>query len=378
MVKKPKPPHPRPAPTPARAARVVEISAQASFTGVFLMKRILAEGARRGLGVIELARESLGVTDSHFRGLCNGSKEVNKLGPEAIAQAARFLNSAPINIMLAAGQLTLDDFNAGPGRVEDHLQPALRFILEDPELGSLVHPKILNAEPEVQRSLVWIYQLRSGIQLIPGQVTKPDIIKRHHEMSREQPELLPNTGGVTAYERMIRACRELGITLKSRRLRNGTFVEALGVAIHATAWGTQSNQETAKSLDVAKAVEMFGPELSLLDSLDPEPDVFQSGVVAAALLALALDPATRKFFELLSAASGSSARQPVPIRDLLALMGTVSGPLRTQELCEITLHAVNYWKKSQSHELAKEPLGSPPSRLLVQTVQRVRASKERD
>ncbi len=348
--------------------------------GALLICRILEEGGRRGLTKEELGRESLGVQRSYFSGLCAGDRDVPSLGEDAITKAARFLGIARITAKLLAGQLIEDDFYAGPGTYQDALKPALRMILDDPEW--VPPPSILSADTELQSFIVHLYERATQRILIAGKLTQHDVIEQLRAAVQEQESPIDTLESTTA-DRVLRACRKSGITLKSPRLRNGAIVDALGLATHGSTWSIDS---TGKTFDVAAAVKAFASELKLLDSVNPQLETFHTGVVAAALLSLSLDPTTLDFFSCLSKAQGkgSTSDIPGPMRKLLALVSKVkkratqwTSVLAAKEICSMTLQAVDSWKEPERGRVHHETSGASASEVLTRTVQRVAQIKRR-
>jgi hypothetical protein len=149
---------------------------------------ILAAAAARRMGIHEAARAALGVSPSHFANLRSGDKDVTQLGEERIARAARFLGIPKVSVMLAAGQLRIEDFYSEPEKVSAQLQPALRFILADPELSPYLSPAILKADAAVQQAFVLLYERATGRVLIRGKVPAEEIVARHRTLTQPESE----------------------------------------------------------------------------------------------------------------------------------------------------------------------------------------------
>jgi hypothetical protein len=154
----------------------------------------------------------------------------------------------------------------------------------------------------------------------------------------------------TQNDRVYGAFREAGLILKSKRLRDGFFVDALNIALRGSTRKDQDKRATPE-LDLYKAVATFSPELRLLDSVNPQPDVFYGGIVAAALIALSLDPSDVTFFDLLSRRQGNvrdGAKDPVQavLDHVLSLKHQRSAWVnaRQVDLCARTLRALTAWK----------------------------------
>lgn len=110
----------------------------------------------------------------------------------------------------------------------------------------------------------------------------------------------------TALDRVYGAYGQHDLVLTSKRLRYGMIAEALWLAMRGVASKSETGATTGlDDLDVYEAVGAFREELLMLDSVNPDPDVFQTGVVAAALLGLAVDPKGLPFFAALARNEGS-------------------------------------------------------------------------
>ena len=150
--------------------------------GAQLMNLILTAANDRGLSVEETAREALGVSLSHFYSLRNGGKEIQQLGEEHIARAARFLGFSRVAAKLAAGQLAPEDFYSEPEVVRHYLRPAMRYIQSDPEFAPYIPATIVDLPANVQHIFIMLYERATGRSLIPGRVSPEEIAKRHREL----------------------------------------------------------------------------------------------------------------------------------------------------------------------------------------------------
>lgn len=158
----------------------------------------------------------------------------------------------------------------------------------------------------------------------------------------------------TLYDQVTGAFREQGLILKSKRLRAGTIVDALSIARRGQAGGKDD-------FDLYEAVAYFSQELRLLDSVDPQPDQFHTGVVSAALLALALNTNNLAFFAQLASRKIPDSKTPLkkelldPVARVLWNIAKIkkekSGwkPDVQMALCEVTLAAIEAWKKGEKH-----------------------------
>lgn len=158
------------------------------------------------------------------------------------------------------------------------------------------------------------------------------------------------TAAETQNDRVYGAFREADIVLRSKRLRDGFFVDALNIALRGCTRKDQ-DKRSVPEIDLYRAVSTFKSELQLLDSVDPQPEIFYGGVVAAALIALSLDPSDVTFFDLLSRRQGNikeGAKDPVQsvLDHVLSLKHQRSAWVnaRQVDLCARTLRALTAWK----------------------------------
>jgi hypothetical protein len=184
----------------------------------------------------------------------------------------------------------------------------------------------------------------------------------------------------TLFDRVSGAYHQHQLTLKSERLKNGMIGDALYIAWRGVA-RTMDKEADEDDMDIYKVVGTFAPELSLLDSVNPQNDLFQTGVLAAALLSLALDPQLIGYFGQLSKREGNKRQGLLdPVEALLHMVGTLKdrrgawGKAQQQELCAAALTGAFAWKAGDSHPhyWVKESL--PPADI-HELVRRVRERK---
>jgi hypothetical protein len=184
----------------------------------------------------------------------------------------------------------------------------------------------------------------------------------------------------TIFDRVTGAYREQGLTLRSKRLRSGTIADALSIASRGVARGEDADGRTSDDFDVYESVRRFAPELRLLDTVNPQNEIFYTGVLSAALLSLALDSAALEFFDRLSHARGSKKEGNLdPVEGLRVIIGRLKNKQarlrREQErLCAVALGAVDVWNAGETapgywSSGRYEPVD------LLSTVQRVRELK---
>lgn len=191
----------------------------------------------------------------------------------------------------------------------------------------------------------------------------------------------------TLFDRVSGAYHQHGLILKSERLKAGTIGEALSIAWRGVARDSATSE--GEEIDIYKVVGTFAPELSLLDSANPQNDTFQTGVVAAALLSLALDPGLIGYFEQVSQGQGSKRLGLLdPVEALLNMIASLKGGAEAratrrrgawgraqqQELCAGALTGALAWKTGESHPHYWVREALPPADV-DEVVRRVRERK---
>jgi len=220
-----------------------------------------------------------------------------------------------------------------------------------------------------------------------GKLPAPDAVLATVYRCRDRSELLElhaafdtQAAAETVFDRVTGAFREQRLDLKSKRLRSGTIADALSIATRGVARGEDAEGGTGEEWNVYEAVELFAPELRLLDTVSPQNEVFYTGVLAAAFLSLALDPANLDFFRLVSQAQGETRDGTVdPVAGVLANVARLKNKSarfrRDQErLCATTLGAVQAWREG-SGSLGYWSSGKYEPVNLVRTVRQVREAK---
>lgn len=150
--------------------------------GASLLALILDKANTQGLGPRELAQDALGVSYGYFAALRSGDKEIPKIGDDLVARMAEFLGLPKVAVLLAAGQLKLEDFYHDTEAVHDHMQPALQFIQRDPEIGAYLPVSAFVADPALQLFLIMLYEKASGRTLIPGKTSAEEIVERYRNL----------------------------------------------------------------------------------------------------------------------------------------------------------------------------------------------------
>jgi len=153
-------------------------------------------------------------------------------------------------------------------------------------------------------------------------------------------------------DRVTAAMREVGLTLRSRRLRQGAFADALSLAWRGKTRGIDATGRRYEEFNLHQAIAAFADELRALDSVDPTPEVFYTGVCAAALLSLSMNPNSIEFFRDLADANIALRTEPpfTPVQAVRRLIEDFRGKKKSardrqaqETLCAVVLGAVDLW-----------------------------------
>lgn len=149
-------------------------------------------------------------------------------------------------------------------------------------------------------------------------------------------------------DQIFGAYRQHGIEITSPRLRSGQITVALGIALLGRSY--KPARHTTRRVDPYVAVGIFREELQNVDRFRVDWQVFASGVLATALLCLALHPQQTEFWELLSKRQGTKQQGTMdPIEAVLQEINAMrnakkSAVARSQvELAGRTMRAFQAW-----------------------------------
>ncbi|GJL95776.1 MAG: hypothetical protein DHS20C05_21810 [Hyphococcus sp.] len=159
-----------------------------------------------------------------------------------------------------------------------------------------------------------------------------DLYRAHHATS----------SALSRLDEIQAAFRENELSLNSRRLKHGLLVQAFTLALR----GRIRTASSETPVNLRKAVSLFRDELLLLDEAMPSAEIFQTGVVAAALICLTIYPKDSGFFEKLTQEKGNKRDGLMdPVECVLNLVekiryqGTASIDAVQEDLCARTVRA---------------------------------------
>jgi len=179
------------------------------------------------------------------------------------------------------------------------------------------------------------------------------------DMSKDEFDSLVNNANdiifnaLPSWEQVKIIYADLGLNMSSDRLRSGLIYEALSLALRGKQRNLQDKRSAREKEDInlRKAVEFFKEELLFLDQVTPKIDVFLTGVLAAALIMLALDKAGVKDFLIkLNDGQGETKNgKQDPIHNLLNIISKHrlnkrnNDPKLAIDLCQKSVQAMMLW-----------------------------------
>ena len=107
-----------------------------------------------------------------------------------------------------------------------------------------------------------------------------------------------------ADEEIKRGFAACGFTPLSYRLKHGKLAEPIYMAFRGGLW-SEEDDRFLQPIDFVEAVGVIKDELVILDALEPPQRLFNSGLIAAAFIGLALEPSSEAFFGRLARREGS-------------------------------------------------------------------------
>jgi transcriptional regulator with XRE-family HTH domain len=130
--------------------------AELARPGGALLAMLLTAASHRQMQLQELAA-ALGVGYPYIAQLRSGYREVVNVSEDFITKAAKFLEVPRLSILLAAGRVRISDFYE-TSNLAEKVEPALRFIQADGEIGGSMPASVFTADKKLQLFIVDLYQ----------------------------------------------------------------------------------------------------------------------------------------------------------------------------------------------------------------------------
>ncbi len=205
-----------------------------------------------------------------------------------------------------------------------------------------------------QRQLAWT----SGKLIAPENVvvqiidiTAADFLALMEEIQANRKASLP----INEYVKTI--YMELGLSFNSARFKEGLISEAITVAFRGRPRALQDKRfiKERVELNLKKAIELFSEELLFIDSLDPKPELFLTGVLAAALIMLGATSPNTEIREFLVRLNNHQSEIKDGLEDPVAgLLRVLEGyrmsdrnaqSQMTIDLCKKVIQSITLWQE---------------------------------
>lgn len=149
--------------------------------GAALLVWLIKTAIQRGEKMNELA-SALGVTYGYLIQLKKGIRSTTRISEEVIRSSARYLSVPAIAVRLAAGQVTLSDFDLPGERFSQRVDNGLDFISKDPAYSFLLPPGVEKLSTEVKASIVVLYEGATGARLLSNRDHLLDAVEQLHDL----------------------------------------------------------------------------------------------------------------------------------------------------------------------------------------------------
>ncbi len=154
--------------------------------------------------------------------------------------------------------------------------------------------------------------------------------------------------------------QELGLIFSSERIKGGFISEAINIALRGRPRNLQDKRMSheREDIDLNKAIKLFSTELAFLDSINPKPDLFVTGVLAGALIMLGTHRDLQEFFTRLNNRQGEHQNNlEDPVAGLIRTIerhridDQAMPSLLSVELCRKTIQCITLWEEGPGSPL---------------------------
>ncbi|MHB1266017.1 MAG: hypothetical protein ACYCY2_00265 [Acidithiobacillus ferriphilus] len=160
-------------------------------SGSALLAMLLAAATHRQMQLQDLAAE-LGVTYSYLAQLRSGYRNVINVSEDFLTQAAKFLEVPRMAVLLASGRVQISDFYAAQN-IQDKIEPALRFIQSDGEIGGSMPATVFMLDKDIQLFIIDLYQKATHRNLL-GQPVAYQEMNEYAAMAMPVPSTQTESG----------------------------------------------------------------------------------------------------------------------------------------------------------------------------------------
>ena len=154
--------------------------------------------------------------------------------------------------------------------------------------------------------------------------------------------------------------QELGLNFSSERIKGGFINEAINIALRGRPRNLQDKRMSheREDIDLNKAIKLFSSELTFIDSINPKPDLFVTGVLAGALIMMGTHRDLQEFFTRVNNRQGEHKNNlEDPVAGLIRTIerhridDRAMPSLLSVELCRKTVQAVTLWEEGYESPL---------------------------
>ena len=200
-----------------------------------------------------------------------------------------------------------------------------------------------------------------------GKLTAPEtLLAQVYEINQEDFSLLNQAVNIkraqllAPNEAIQDIYTELGLEFSSDRIKSGFIYDAINIALRGKPRTLQDKRHSSEKeeVDMRKAIKLFSQELMLLDSLNPKPDIFVTGVLAACLIMLGTHRDLKEFFQRVN--SGQVEYQDGledPVAGLIRVIqrhriDDQAMPAHLAiDLCRKTIQSITLWEEGRDSPL---------------------------
>jgi transcriptional regulator with XRE-family HTH domain len=149
--------------------------------GAALLVWLTKVAVQRGEKMHQLSA-ALGVTYGYLVQLKKGIRSTTRISEEVIRGAARYLAVPAIAVRLAAGQVTLGDFDLPGDRYSQRVDNGLDFISKDPAYSFLLPAGVEQLPTDVKASIVVLYEGATGARLLSNRDHLLHAVEQLHDL----------------------------------------------------------------------------------------------------------------------------------------------------------------------------------------------------
>lgn len=169
--------------------------------------------------------------------------------------------------------------------------------------------------------------------------------------------LYPLSARNKAQDVVLSCYKKHNLEFNSDRLKYGYISDALNIALRSNPRTLQDKRTLVTEVNIDLAIATFKDELLLIDSFNPDKNIFLTGILSAAILMISIDKNNAEFFINLNALKGTTKNDYLdPCEALIRAIEVIKKKKlmdgRVQvEICSKAIKSCNLWNLGeQSHK----------------------------